>query len=832
MTLIHFNRPFFLLLVPVAVALVLMVSRHCMRRRRLVAAIRLLIALCIVLSISGPHLRRSGRRVCRIFVVDASASASASIDNALGAVRDSVERMKSGDLAGLIVFGSRPAVELAPGSVAELSIPQSIRSKIDPDGSDVAEALLLARSSFPDGPHRQIVLLWDGNTASDVADAAAQIGRDGIELAVVPLDPGRIVDARIESLSVPRRVRTGQKVIVEVVVAATAATSVNVELACDRKLCARPRWLRVQGDRPARMMFELDVEDGWHDIEARIVEPEDAFSANDRAAKAVYVGGRTPVLVVSSAEASWLARALASNRNLAVTARAADGLPEFARYDCVVLDDVPAWQLGAEAQNSLDAYVGGGGGLVVLGGARAFGPGGYVGTRLENLLPVSCDPRRRESKPVAVAIVLDKSGSMNEKVAGRPKIDYARLGVLRVMDELKPDDQVSLIVFDATARKLLPLTRVADAGGARQIVARVFAAGRTNLNPALDAAWRTLKDRPRGTSHVLLLSDGLSDEAVDAEAFSKRMKAAGITLSSVATGDDADVELLEHLARATGGRFYSARDVRRLPEIFSSDVRLRTQKLIVDGRAEPKIARGGELLGGISQLPELGGYILTAPRDGAAVHAVIGEQGDALLVSRYVGLGRVVAFTSTPGGRWGEAWRRWPERSRFWNQIIRWAARPGDGEGLRLELAHRKGFLLVTAKLDDVQPDAVTDIHAKVLTSSGEPAGLELRRTGVRTFEGRIEAAARGAYSVEVRASGAVDLRAAERIHTGYSDDWRSVGLNEAPLRRTASAAGGEVVADLQEWSGGEASGRQLQPVAWLLMLAAAALFLLDRAVS
>ena len=74
MTLIHFNQPFFLLLVPVAVALVLMVSRRSRRigGRRLVAAIRLLIALCIVLSISGPHVRRSGCRVCRIFVVDAS----------------------------------------------------------------------------------------------------------------------------------------------------------------------------------------------------------------------------------------------------------------------------------------------------------------------------------------------------------------------------------------------------------------------------------------------------------------------------------------------------------------------------------------------------------------------------------------------------------------------------------------------------------------------------------------------------------------------------------------------------------------------------------------
>jgi uncharacterized membrane protein len=58
-------------------------------------------------------------------------------------------------------------------------------------------------------------------------------------------------------------------------------------------------------------------------------------------------------------------------------------------YDAIILGDLEYEALGEERLEALEKYVSErGGGLIVLGGRRSFGSGGYGGTRLEALLPV------------------------------------------------------------------------------------------------------------------------------------------------------------------------------------------------------------------------------------------------------------------------------------------------------------------------------------------------------------------------------------------------------------------------------------------------------------
>ena len=44
-----------------------------------------------------------------------------------------------------------------------------------------------------------------------------------------------------------------------------------------------------------------------------------------------------------------------------------------------------------------------GGGLLMLGGARSFGEGGYGGTPVADALPLAIDPRTRASEPRPIA---------------------------------------------------------------------------------------------------------------------------------------------------------------------------------------------------------------------------------------------------------------------------------------------------------------------------------------------------------------------------------------------------------------------------------------------
>ena len=840
MALLQFENPWLLLLAPlcVAAALALTLRRSARRRHaRIGVALRVTIALCAVASLAGPKIRWPGRQVCRVYLLDTSASVSAAKVHALESVRQSLKTLKPGDTAALILFGARPAVELAPEKVSELAVPVEIKSSVDPGGTDLPAALQLARSVFPQEGARQLVLLWDGNnTGGGLLAPAAELAGDGTDVAVVPLDVGSVVDARIDRVRAPRRLREGQSAGVEVIVAATVATTVQAALDCDGLPRAEPQSVLVQAGRAARVLFTVELDEGWHKVEARIVEPKDAWPQNDLAATFVHVGGRTPVAVLSRRSDPWLAGLLGANPNLAVSVLPAGESLDLAtalnKADCLIIDDMPQRDLANAQQQAMTQYVEGGGGLVVTGGRNSFGPGGYIGAELERILPVRCDPKREKSKPVAVAIVLDKSGSMGESVAGRPKIDYARLGVMRVVEQLKPADSMTLIVFDASASVIIPLGPVNDPERVKQIVGKIYARGQTNINPALDEAYRALKDRPRGTSHILLLSDGLSTEAVEATAVAGRMKQAGITLSAVATGADADRDMLRQLALDSGGRFYLAEDIRRLPEIFSSDIRTLTQELIIEGPQEAAIVRAGGMLEGLDKLPRMGGYVLTAPRDEATVHAVIGDERDALLAGWNAGLGRCVAFTSTAGGDWDASWESWPGREAFWNQVVRWAARPADSGLLAIELEQDADSIRVTVLADAEAVTAIDSLRADAILPSGEKIVLSLRRTGVRKLEGGIAAAADGVYGVNVTSREMPGLRASERLHVGYSAEWRALGLNETAVEEFARAAGGRVVTDLAGWSRTQASGWQYAGIGWLLLLAGTALFLLDLAVT
>ncbi|MCL5408984.1 MAG: glutamine amidotransferase [Candidatus Omnitrophica bacterium] len=62
---------------------------------------------------------------------------------------------------------------------------------------------------------------------------------------------------------------------------------------------------------------------------------------------------------------------------------------ELMSYDVIVLDNIPIDSIDMQTQQYLSDYVDNGGVLLVIGGNWAFGDGGYKGTKLESILPVT-----------------------------------------------------------------------------------------------------------------------------------------------------------------------------------------------------------------------------------------------------------------------------------------------------------------------------------------------------------------------------------------------------------------------------------------------------------
>ena len=85
-------------------------------------------------------------------------------------------------------------------------------------------------------------------------------------------------------------------------------------------------------------------------------------------------------------------------------------------------------------------------------------------------------PRDKDRPPVNVAIVLDKSGSMNGAKLARAK-EAAKMAIKR----LSTRDIVSIIVYDHNIQVLVPATKVSDTPAMLAAIDKISVGGNTAL---------------------------------------------------------------------------------------------------------------------------------------------------------------------------------------------------------------------------------------------------------------------------------------------------------------------------------------------------------------
>jgi hypothetical protein len=122
-----------------------------------------------------------------------------------------------------------------------------------------------------------------------------------------------------------------------------------------------------------------------------------------------------------------------------------------------------------------------GGGLAMIGGRFSFASGGYFGSELEPLLPVSMELKQEHRKlAVALAIVMDRSGSMSMTVpgAGVQKMQLANEGAARGIDLLGDSDMITVFAVDSAAHRIIPISPVgANRTQLTSVVRRVESTG-------------------------------------------------------------------------------------------------------------------------------------------------------------------------------------------------------------------------------------------------------------------------------------------------------------------------------------------------------------------
>src|SRR6185312_14301197 len=212
--------------------------------------------------------------------------------------------------------------------------------------------------------------------------------------------------------------------------------------------------------------------------------------------------------------------------------------------------------------------------------------------------------------------------------------------------------------------------------------------GATAIAPAIDMAIGWLKSSPTPRRHLLLVSDGRTT-AADADRLREAVRGQGVELSVIAIGPDADRDLLDRLARSTGGRSYAATDIRDLPALAARDATAAAGGTEVDElftlAVSPHPATAGL---DRAALPRLRGYTVSALRPGAEP-MLVSPLGDPILAGWRAGLGRVAVFTSDLQSSWAADMPAWKGFRQLWTQTARWTARGTESRELTPTVSDR-----------------------------------------------------------------------------------------------------------------------------------------------
>lgn len=143
-----------------------------------------------------------------------------------------------------------------------------------------------------------------------------------------------------------------------------------------------------------------------------------------------------------------------------------------------------------------------------------------------------------------VYILLDNSGSM----AGQ-KLRQAKIGAINFADSaLQAGYLVGVISFSDESQHLLePST---DPFLIRESIEGITVRGGTNLNPALDEAFRRIGTKTTALRSVLVVTDGQTINPNGALAIAAKLKSSGISILTIGT-DDADYAFLASLASSS-----------------------------------------------------------------------------------------------------------------------------------------------------------------------------------------------------------------------------------------------------------------------------------------
>ncbi len=160
-----------------------------------------------------------------------------------------------------------------------------------------------------------------------------------------------------------------------------------------------------------------------------------------------------------------------------------------------------------------------------------------------------------ELPPVNVSLVIDHSGSMGSD----NKLEKVKLALSNFIRGLRPEDRVSVVVYESSATVMLESQLVGDIRNLDNVINSIRSGGSTNLYDGLMMGYEQVLNHfdSHHTNKVILLTDGIAnvgitntEKIIEASA---KYNNKGIDVATIGVGYNLNYSLLQEISREGRG---------------------------------------------------------------------------------------------------------------------------------------------------------------------------------------------------------------------------------------------------------------------------------------
>ncbi len=213
----------------------------------------------------------------------------------------------------------------------------------------------------------------------------------------------------------------------------------------------------------------------------------------------------------------------------------------------------------------------------------------HDGTYLVRIGVQGYDVPDAERPPASLTFVIDVSGSM----AQGNRLELVKDSLELLVDRMRPDDQVSIVVYGSNARIILEPTNGTDKGRIQNAINALQPEGSTNLEAGMNLGYQMANSayRPNGINRVIIASDGVANVGLtDPDALAEQIRGyadAGITLTTIGfgMGNYNDITM-EQLADQGNGSYAYVDTMAEAEKLFVEDLTATLQTIAIDAKIQ------------------------------------------------------------------------------------------------------------------------------------------------------------------------------------------------------------------------------------------------------